>query len=119
MKYFYYNANPKNNFIEDCVIRSLSVAQRKPWVEVYEELSAKAKEKGMLFSNVSFVEEYLDSLYKRKCVENKTVGEFAKEHPYNVYLVSMPSHITCIFYGIVIDTFDCTNRKMWCAWEVD
>lgn len=116
--YRYYNANSKNNFIDDCVIRSISVAEGKTWDEVYEELSTLAREKGLLFSSVPFVEDYLDKKYYRVCFKSTSVGEFAERHPKGIYLITMNGHITCSYYGTIVDTFDCRNRTMKCAWKV-
>lgn len=116
--YKYYNSNSKNNFIDDCVIRSISVAEGKTWDEVYEELSILARKKGLLFSNVSFVEDYLDSKYNRECYKSKEVGEFSETHKHSIYLITMNGHITCSYYGVIVDTFDCRNRIMKCAWKI-
>lgn len=116
--YKYYNANAKNNFIDDCVIRSISVAEGNTWDETYDKLSVLAREQGLLFSSVPFVEDYLDSKYNRVCCYSTTVGEFVDKHPKGIYLITMNGHITCSYYGTVIDTFDCRNRIMKCAWKV-
>lgn len=117
--YRYHNANIKNNFIDDCVIRSISIAEGKNWDETYEELSTLARKEGLLFSNVEFVEDYLDSKYTRTCHKSKTVGEFSKTHPNGIYLITMPAHISVSYYGVIVDTFDCSNRMMKCAWKVN
>lgn len=114
----YYNANAKNNFIDDCVIRAISVAEGKTWDETYEELSILARKQGLLFSSVPFVEDYLDSKYQRICSKSKTVGEFADSHERGIYLITMNGHITCSYYGVIIDTFNPKNRLMKCAWKV-
>lgn len=116
--YKYYNANPLGKIQSDCVIRAISTVEGKTWDETYEELSDIAQEQGILLDDVNFVEPLLDSKYKRVCHKNKTVGEFAYENPYKKYLITMPGHITACIYGVIYDTFDCRNRKMWCAWEV-
>ena len=116
--YKYYNANAKNNFIDDCVIRSISVAEGKTWDETYEELSILARKEALLFSSVPFVEDYLDSKYKRVCYKSKTVGDFVEKHPKGIYLITMNGHITCSYYGTIIDTFNPENRIMKCAWKV-
>lgn len=118
MSYQYYNANAKNNFIDDCVIRSISVAEGKSWDETYEELSILARKEGLLFSSVPFVEDYLDSKYNRTCCKSTKVGDFVRNHPYGIYLITMDGHITCSYYGTIVDTFDCSNRIMKCAWKV-
>lgn len=116
--YKFYNANSKNNFIDDCVIRAISVAEGKTWDETYDELSTLAREKGLLFSSVPFVEDYLDSKYKRVCCHSTKVGEFVDRHPKGIYLITMNGHITCSYYGLLLDSFNPSNRIMKCAWKV-
>lgn len=114
----YYNANKKNNFIDDCVIRAISVAEGKTWDETYEELSILARKEGLLFSSVPFVENYLDNRYKKVYHNSRTVGEFADSHKKGIYLITMNGHITCCYYGVIIDTFNPKNRLMKSAWKV-
>lgn len=118
MNYKYYNANSHNNFIEDCVIRSISLAEKKSWDYTYSKLSNLARKKGLLFSDASFVENYLDSKYKRIKTPNMKVGDFAKKHKKGIYLITMPNHITCSYHGTIVDSFDCTNRPLRNAWYV-
>ncbi len=118
----YLNKNPKARHTEDCVLRAVSLAQDKTWDKIYDELSELAKERGMLFSDAEFVEDYLDSLYERTCYKNNgfamTVGEYVESHPEGTYLVTMRGHITCVKNGILYDTFDCRDRLIWCSWRV-
>lgn len=116
--YKYHNANALGNFVNDCVVRAISLAERKTWDETYEELSSIAQDEGILLDDVNFVENYLDDRYKRACHYSKTVGEFAKEHYKGTYLVTMEGHITVVINGVIYDTFDCSERRMWCAWKV-
>ena len=97
----------------------MSVLTNKDWHEVYDKLSDLAGDVGLLFSNVEFVENYLDKRYKRECHYAKTIGEFAKEYPYGKYAVTTNGHITALINGVVIDTFDPRNRIMRCAWKID
>ena len=119
MRYKYYNANSKGNFVNDCVIRSISVAENKTWGETYDELSRIAKRNGILLDDVNFVEPLLDYRYDRTRFNARTVGEFAQEYPYGVYLVTMLGHITAIIDGTIYDTFDCRNREILDAWTVE
>ena len=99
--YKFHNANARGRFVNDCVVRAI------------------AQDEGNLLDDVNFVEGYLDKRYKRVPHYSKTVGEFAEEYPEGIYLVTMPSHITVVLDGIVHDVFDCRNRTMWTAWEVN
>lgn len=116
--YKYYNANAKGNFVNDCVIRAISVAEGKSWDETYNELSDIAQSEGILLDDVEFVENYLDDRYERVCHYAKTVDEFIEEYPYGIYLITMDGHITVVIDGTLYDTFDCRNRRMFCSWEV-
>jgi len=117
--YKFYNANVHGNFVNDCVVRAIAVAECKTWDEAYDKLSDLAQEEGILLDDVKFVENYLDNNYVRVPHYSKTVGEFAEEYPTGTYLVTMPGHITVIIQGKVYDIFDCRNRTMWCAWRVN
>lgn len=116
--YKFYNANSRGNFTNDCVIRAISVAQNRTWDEVYNELTFLAREQGLLMDDIKFVESYLDERYKRECHKSKTVGEFMEECDRGIYLVTMAGHITVIIDGILYDTFDCRDRRMWCTWYI-
>ena len=118
MAYKFYNANPLNNNVADCTIRAISVAEGKTWDTTYKELSKIAQNEGILLDDVNFVENYLDKRYKRQCHYSKTVGEFLEEYSKGIYLVTMQGHITVIIDGVLYDTFDCRDRRMWCAWIV-
>lgn len=116
--YKFYNANSRGNFVNDCVVRAISVAEGKTWDETYEELSDIAQHEGILLDDVNFVESYLDERYKRVPHCAKTVGELLEEYPKGVYLITMEGHITVAIDGILYDIFDCRNRRIWCVWEV-
>lgn len=117
--YRFYNSNARGRFVNDCVVRAMSVAENKSWDETYEKLSKIAQEQGILLDDVNFVERYLDERYKRTCHYSKTVREFIEEHPRGKYLITMDGHITVAIDGFVYDTFDCTDRTMRCAWKVN
>lgn len=117
--YKYYNANTFGNNVEDCSIRALSVAEDISWDKAYIKLSDYARKKGLMLSSYESVESYLDENYERKCFYGMTVKDFIKSHPYGTFLVTMKGHITVIKDGVNYDTFDCSDRRIWCAWLVD
>ena len=116
--YRYYNKNPYDRHIEDCVIRSLSVLTNRDWEDMYKELVYYSSQKGYMTDNVEFVEDYLDNRYPRECHYSKTIGEFAKEFPKGKYAITTQGHITALVDGYIIDTFDPSNRIMRCAWRI-
>ena len=116
--YRYYNKNSHNNRIDDCVIRSLATLTNRSWREVYDELSNLAGNEGLMFESADFVEDYLDKRYERIPHYSKTVGEFTKEYPHGRYAITMQGHITAVIDGDIIDTFDCSDRIIRCAWAI-
>lgn len=116
--YKYYNANSHNKHVEDCSIRAISLATNKTWDETYKELSNEARKKGLMMDSVKFIEDYLDRRYYRVCHYSHTLKEFIKEHPTGIYIISMPNHLTCVIDGVNYDTFDTTNRTIWCSWII-
>ena len=116
--YRYYNNNPLDRHIDDCTIRSIGLLENRTWEDVYKELVYLSSNKGYLFDEVKFIEDYLDNKYPRECHYSMTVGEFAKEFPYGKYAVTMNGHITSIIDGVIYDTFDPSDRIMRCAWRI-
>ena len=89
-----------------------------------KQLEKSLQRKGSHFNfqftdDVNFVEKYLDKRYKRVPHCAKTVGEFIEEFPRGIYLITMRGHITVVIDGVLYDTFDCRNRRMWCGWRVE
>lgn len=115
----YYNANIFGYNVADCTIRAISVAEGISWDKAYRKLSNYARKRGLMMNSVESIEEYLDDNYERICVPNMTVGEFTHENPEGTFLITMPGHITTIKDGCIIDTFDCGDKPMWCAWYVE
>lgn len=95
--YKYYNANAQGRFVNDCVIRAISVAEGRTWGDTYDDLSRIAKKNGILLDDVNFIDPLLDYRYDRiPFLRKSTVGDFIASHPAGVYLVTMRGHITVI-----------------------
>ena len=95
--YKYYNANSQGNFVNDCVIRAISVAENTSWGDTYDDLSRIAKKNGILLDDVDFVNPLLDYRYDRiPFLREKTVGDFVASHPRGIYLITMLGHITVV-----------------------
>lgn len=117
--YQYYNANPKDRHIDDCVIRALSLLTNKTWAEMYDELSDLANNDALMLDSVIFVEDYLDDRFPRECHYSKTLGEFINEFPIGKYAVTLNGHITAVIDGVVFDTFDPRDRVIRCSWRIE
>lgn len=116
--YKFYNPNPKGLLIDDCVLRSISIAEGISWHDCQKKLSYLSNKEAMLLNDVAFVEKYLDERYPRKCKENMTIGEFAKQAPKGHFVVTTNGHITAVVDNIIVDTWDCSKRIMMCCWQI-
>jgi hypothetical protein len=118
--YSYYNANYRGNFVNDCVIRAISVAENTTWEDTYDDLSKIARRNGILLDDVEFVDPLLNYRYCKIPLlrTDTTVGDFVTSHPTGIYLITMPGHITVLKDGVIYDTFDCRDRKIKDVWKV-
>lgn len=117
--YKFLNVNQNNNFVNDCVIRAISVAEDRSWSDTYDDLSRIAKKNGILLDDINFVEPLLDYRYDR--VEThplEIVQDVVEEYPYGTYLITMNGHITVLKDGTIYDTFDCRDRLIKDVWKV-
>lgn len=88
--YKYYNANSQGNFVNDCVIRAIAVAENATWEDTYDDLSRIAKKNGILLDDVNFVDPLLDYRYDRiPLFRDISVGDFVASHPTGIYLLTM------------------------------
>lgn len=117
--YKFFNANAKGINSSDCTVRAISCATGKSWDYVYEHLSDIAQAQGTMMDDRDFIIDYLDRRYERVPHAYGTVGYISSKYPDNILLITMKGHITCSKYGIVYDSFDCTNRKAEYVWIVN
>lgn len=118
--YQYYNANPLGRHVSDCSVRAISLATEKSWDETYVILANFARREGITFSEIEFINEYLAERYERFCPENQIVQlkDFLKLNLSGCWLVTMSGHITCVIDGVCYDTFDPSDRYIWCIYKV-
>ena len=118
----YYNANPRGRNVNDCTVRAISLATGRSWDETFAELSDFAQSQAIMPDEVLYIDEYLERRYEKVCGCRQfypiTVGDFVKENPYGIFLITMAGHITCAIDGCIYDTFDPSARYVWDAYKV-
>lgn len=116
----YYNANPLGRHVNDCSVRAISLATEQSWDDTYIELSNFARKQGITFSETEFINEYLAERYERFCPDEKIikVKDFLNLGLQGRWLITMSGHITCAVNGICYDTFDPSERYVWCIYYV-
>lgn len=124
MAFVYYNANPKNLKVGDCVIRALSKATEMSWDEVYDELyQIGRKKKRMLndkatfkafLKNHDFIQSNSERGYDNKRI---TIDEFIDRSEHDImYVISTRKHLTVVYNGDIYDTWNTGNEKSGKYW---
>lgn len=119
--YKYYNANPLGRIVNDCTVRAISLATQRSWDNTYRELAEFARRQGITFSEIEFINDYLADRYERYCSNDKltTLQDFLDLKLPGRWLITMSGHITCAIDGVCYDTFDPSNRYVWCIYKVE
>ena len=119
-EFVYYNNNPNQETISDCVTRAISLAVDVDYDIVSEKLSLMADLLECDELNVCCYKHLLEDVFNCTPVDcdGMTVGEFADYNDFGVFLVRIPEHITCIIDGKIYDIWDCRDDLCDLAWFV-
>ena len=119
--YIYYNANPDNANINDCVVRAVTLATGLDYYDVARKLDLTSELWGCERTCLSCYSNLLDSVFrfKRIYADGMTIEEFAYTHPYGIYILRGAGHLTTIIDGQSWDTFDTLDMVITDGWQVD
>lgn len=125
-RFVYYQPNTLDikDSSGDCVIRALTKALGKSWVEVFDELVPYARELQCMPNGQPCFEKYVDDngfIYEgvsnKKGTKRPTVESFAKSHPEGVYIARVAHHVVTIIDGQYFDTWDSGSKSMYGFWH--
>lgn len=116
MAFIYYNENPDDLRVGDCVVRAISKVENMSWYDVYIDICAQ----GMYLSDMpdsnrvwmAYLKNigYKLTLLPSDCPNCFTIEDFCEEFPKGKYLVSTGSHLVCIEDGNLFDTWDSSKE---------
>lgn len=124
--YQYYQPNKKDLKDEygDCVIRALTKATNKEWLEVFEELVPIAKEFQCMPNSKPCYEKYILSkgftyygVSNKKGTKRPTVASFTKEHKNGTHILRVANHIVAVKDGQYFDTWDSGHKSLYGYWS--
>lgn len=119
--YKYYNSNPKQLRIKDCVYRAISTATGLHYEAVHNLLELTSKEFGCdklcvcCYNNLL---EYILCYPRFDCNFKNTVSEISNKYPNNNLIIRIDAHLTASVNGNVLDIWDCSNEYVDCYWIV-
>jgi hypothetical protein len=119
-----YNANPKSLKTTDYVVRAIAIATNSDYMETRRELNRKKRELGYTsYKHTKFLYDYFKG-YPRlifkpvKCEPRIKGSDFTKLHPKGTYILKIAEHITVCVDGVIQDTWDCSYRSVYTAWDL-
>lgn len=123
MSYLYYNPNPENRMVGDCVIRGISKVLNQSWDETYMDICMRGFEiKDMpsanyVWESYLFSKGFIRNLLPDTCPNCYTVRDFCLDHPYGTFLLATGSHVVAVEDGHYFDAWDSGNEIPIYYWE--
>lgn len=121
--YKYYNPNPKNRLVDDCVIRAIALLTDQTWDNTYIGITmAGFDEKDMPSSGRAFSKYLRDIGFKRYVIPNTcpdcyTVRDFCFDNPKGNYLLVTDKHVIGVKDGNYYDTWDSGDEVPMYYWQ--
>ena len=116
MSFVYYNPNPQDGHVGDCVIRAVTKATDSTWEQTYIRIVVYGFIMGDMPSANRVWRQYLkDKGFKKylipdSCPDCYTVQDFCVDHPIGVYILGIGSrnigHVVAVVNGDYYDTWD-------------
>lgn len=123
MAFIYFNPNPENQLVSDCVIRAIAKLTGRDWETIYTGVCATGFKMHDMPSSNRVWGNYLRSIgYQRFVIPNTcpdcyTVEDFCYEHPRGRYLLALDGHVVAAVNGDYYDTYDSGNETPIYYWR--
>ena len=125
MKYVYNDGGRSNYFkgdANDCVVRAIAIATNRDYKEVYNQVkkiigytprnSVKINDTKKVMKELGFKWESKMSIGSG-CTTHLVESELPTD---KVIVCKVSHHLTCIKYGVINDTFDCSRDGSRCVY---
>lgn len=120
-----FNNHPKGLITSDCVVRSVSKALDKDYLETRKELNNfKRQIEHDSYKTFMFLHKYFKN-YELIMFNNYDGGEkpikikdFKQNYPEGTYVLRTPYHLTTYIDGTIYDTWDCREKEILSAWRI-
>ena len=119
--YKYHNRNPVGARISDCVSRAISEATGLSYKTVNRLLAQVAEIHGCEKLCVCCYKHLLSHFlgYKKyNCKSGTLVSDVIRDFSDCTVIIRIQGHLTCAKNGVLLDTWDCSDREVDCFWIV-
>lgn len=119
--YKYYNRNPEQLRLKDCVCRAVSTATNLKYDAVDNLLNLTAHMNDCETLCVCCYNFLLEDIleYRRvECDFKYTVNDIAEKYPDDRVIIRIKEHLTTSINGTILDIWDCSDYFVDCYWIV-
>lgn len=121
--YVHANPNPNGAYVEDCVIRAISIATDRSWDEtamylflqafVMKNMPSVNKVWGTFLSSIGFRRYQLPNT----CPDCYTIRDFCEDNPFGVFILATGSHVVAVINGDYYDAWDSGDELPTSVWR--
>lgn len=119
----FFNPNPKNLTVEDCVIRAISRVTNESWDNTYigvvmagfdvKDMPSSARAWGTYLRNIGFKRFAIPNT----CPDCYTIRDFCKDYSTGSYLLVTTNHVIAVIDGNYYDTWDSGDEVPMYYWQ--
>lgn len=123
----YLNIHPKGLRVGDCAKRAIALASDTDYMETQRALNRYKKiSHSQEFNERKNLYGYLEKeLHAKKLSFPAEAGiprmngeSFTKKFPTGRFVLNMAGHFTACINGIIYDTWDCSEKCVYSAWQI-
>lgn len=121
--YIYYNPNPSQKRVGDCVIRAIAKLTGESWENVYIGVAVEGYRLNDMPSGNHVWGAYLkkSGYYRRAlpdtCPDCYSVKQFCEDYKQGKYLLATGSHVVTVIDGNYYDTWDSGDEVPIYYWQ--
>ena len=118
------NVNPAGKNVGDCVVRAISIATGKSWLDVYDDIYLTGREEydmpnadavwGLYLYRLGFEPFILPD----RCPKCITIRDFCKLFPKGTYIIGTGSHAVAVIDGWYYDSYNSGDQVASYFWRV-
>lgn len=125
--FIYSNPHPKGKNVKDCVKRAIVHATGLDYMEVQRQLNRYKKiTNAKKFNSNENWKSFVLNVLKAKPIKLPSIkgqpringGTFGLVYPTGKYLLRMAGHLSCCIDGNLIDSWDCSEKCVYIAYQI-
>lgn len=123
MSHIFYNPNPDNKMVGDCVVRAISKITDKSWRYTYLAICTFGLDMSDMPAANSVWGSYLYDcgfnvyLLPDTCPSCYTIKQFCEDYPEGKYIVCTGNHVVAVVDGDYYDAWDSGNEIPMYYWH--